>query len=529
MSGREPTYAEFEPAPLAPRRRRVDPVSIGALVVAIGILAAIVKPWDARDGDPGIATAPSSSAGIGSPSTSAPSGDPAGSAGAATAPPVSSPPIGWGRAAEAIVPHDRWGVRAIVLDPEPDATGSPHPGPVLVERWEPAEAAADALARVQLGTADQGVLALGVTFPPDELPLDIRVWRDTDAGWVWLDTPRIGSSPAFGGQLLGPPRVDGIGLPTWPTGPYRIEVLSGDGIRRIDLDLPDRFEDVPDPTAAPLRPDPPLVSPFAPDFRTVEAPGAFVVADGDATAVDAPEGPPMDPASLWIDGALGTHAPRANGIGGIFGASASGATGTLRRVAPDDVEAPAVRVVGLRFVGDERFPYVIFRAPGGSAFPPGVYRVDARWTESGEVRTASYHLELKPGEGATDALPLGAARRFAEVAGTEAIVGEADPPSGLQDLACADGDEAILADPPAIIGFGHPIDDPPTEVMAELLLDGTRRLDQPLLVARSAIPGLTLIAPANAAAFAPGAYRLTIGEGRAARVSTICAGVTILE
>ena len=50
-------------------------------------------------------------------------------------------------------------------------------------------------------------------------------------------------------------------------------------------------------------------------------------------------------------------------------------------------------------------------------------------------------------------------------------------------------------------------------------------MEQPLLVASEALPGLTIVAPANADRFAVGVYRLTLGAGPSADRTTACVGV----
>ena len=41
---------DFDPVPLRPRRRRVDPIVVGVVVVALALGAAVLKPWETRPG-----------------------------------------------------------------------------------------------------------------------------------------------------------------------------------------------------------------------------------------------------------------------------------------------------------------------------------------------------------------------------------------------------------------------------------------------------------------------------------------------
>ena len=534
MSGREPTFAEFEPTPLAPRRRRLDPVLVGALVVVLALGAAVVKPWDlAPTEDVATASAPpaAASAAVGAPATSVPI-TPIPSDGAWTpdGPVVGSPTITWSQAAAAITARDVWGVRAIVLDPAPATTDVPAGASAgLAERWMAADAPPDRPAPVELGSIDAGVLALGITFPPDDLPLDVRIWRATASGWRWLDVPRIGSSPAFGEHLFGPPRVDGVGLPSWPAGSYRVEVLTGTEVRAMDVGLANRFDVVPDPLDPPAITDQTLPSPFAPRLGALRGPGAFVVADGNAIALDARQEPgPRPGVELWRTGVAGAWEPRANGLGVLLPSGSSEASATLHRVLPDEGPVDARRAVGLRFEGDGRSPYVIFRAPGGVPWPAGVYRLDVTWTDASEPRSAAWHVELRPGPPALSATTLEAARVLCASPDTGPAVGFLPDAGAAHDLSCGEGDPVAIDEPPTIIGLRHAPGAPPASIAASLRLDGGRTVDQPVLVARDALPGLTVVAPANLDRFVTGVHRLVARQGGDVRTSTLCLGLTVL-
>lgn len=532
-SGREPLAASFETQPLVPRRRRFDPVVGVVAVIVLGIGLAVVKPWEA---DP--SAGPEGSAATVAPASASPSDPPAATPddGVASRPVV--PSVAWRQVAPIVEARDAWGVRAIVRDPTGTSAGDvASAGGGLTERWAavtPTEAEAGADARpVVLETPDQGVLALGITFPADQLPLDIRVWLAAeDDTWAWVGASPLDPAPAFGGYLLGSPTVRGVPLETWPPGRYRIDVLSGTGIRHLHLALPDRFEVVPAPDGPAALTDPSLRAPFAPRFPDQMAPGPFLVAGGDVLPVPVEgEAEVRDPMSLWRDGIFGTHAPDATGMGLLFPSGSTEATATLHLVAPVDRPAEGRRALGMR-IGEERSPFVVFRAPNGAAWAPGAYRIDARWTGAdGTPASAHYHVDLLPAPDMVPSIVLDAARGFREWAGrTDALVGmPAFAEAGEQDLACLEGNEAVVTESPTVIGLGHEPGDPPGRVSGQLQFDGGRLATQPVLVATEALPGLTLVAPARTDSFAPGVYRLTLEEANGPRTLVLCAGVIIIE
>lgn len=530
MSDREPASAAFDAQPLRPRRRRVDPAILIAAVAVIGIGVAVLKPW----GGEGTAAAPTGSA-----AAELGSADPTGTAAATDPPaarPVLPPSVLWRQVAPVLVPHATWGVRAVVRDPPPGSPGADEDGGFtpsdLTERWMPVEPTTEDARPVVLETPDQGVLALGITFPPDDLPLDMRVWLAVENGWAWAGTAPLDPAPGFGGYLMGPPTIRGLVYERWPAGRYRIDVLSGQGIRSLHVALPDRFEVVPGPDGPAAVPDATLVSPFAPRFPQRVEPGAFVVAGGRVVPVPAASASaPLDPATAWRDGTPSVHAPDATGLGVLLPFGAREGVATLHLVAPTEGPAPGRRAIGVRFDA-ERAPFVVFRAPRGAAWAPGTYRMDATWTDPGGVASAaSYHVTLLPTPDTAPGLVLDAARGFREWAGRDGeVVGMPSiPGEDEQDLACLEGNEAVVTDVPTVVGLGHPPGEPPRSVLGQLQFDGGRLAEQPVLVATEALPGLTLVAPARTDSFVPGVYRLTLEGEDGPRSLLLCAGVIILE
>jgi hypothetical protein len=538
VTGRDPSFAEFEPERLSPPRRRFDPLAIGSVVVVIAVLVAIVKPWEERKPE----TAASSSrpnATNATATTAAP---------ATTAMPVAPDvPITWDAIAAAIRPHDQWGLRAIVPTPAASAAGAPGeaagaPGKAagalaLTEYWVAAAGEVPSLVASPIA-ADQGVAAIGLTFPPDQLPLDARVLQATSDGWRWVPTPPLDPSPAAGSFLWLPPVIDGVRSATWPGGAYRIDVLTGPTIHEVDVDILGRFEISPDPGGyRPATPAADLVDPFRPDLGPVSG-GLFIVVGGVAVGQPSIVGPALDAAAAWTDTARSAAAgqrrvpvvrdPGVNGIGFMVPAAAIAPSAELVRLLPETPVTGTRRAWALRGDAEDQKPYVIIRAPGGRAWDPGLYRLDVTWDDAAGPHEGSVHLEIRPDPAASPPTVLGSLASLATVAGRDAVVGTEGPMSLLRDLECpAAGDFAAIAEPPTLIGLGHVPGAIPTSVRAEAVFAGIQPAAQPLVLAREPVEGLTILAPATSRTFAASRYRLTIVDANGTHERTMCPGVTV--
>ncbi|MFP5342493.1 MAG: hypothetical protein ACLGIJ_06175 [Candidatus Limnocylindria bacterium] len=202
---------------------------MGAVVVALAVLAglglAIAKPWgEGRPDDPA-AVGPSQTA---SAPTLAPSPEPA-------APVLLDPADPWLTVGllDAVEPRDRWGISAL-LDGRPSGSLIP----AFTEVWQRAVPTAGGPVAPLILRAPGPVRALAITAPPDDIPLDVRAWtRLTGGGWGWLLVARSASGhPAALPVLLPPSGFDGP-LDRWPAGRYRIDLLMGDRVQRIDITL----------------------------------------------------------------------------------------------------------------------------------------------------------------------------------------------------------------------------------------------------------------------------------------------------
>lgn len=401
MSGREPEFAEFAPERLTGgRSRRLDPLAIGAAVVVVGFAVAIVKPWGVAD--PGLAAQASeapAAAAIG-PAASLVAREPAVTGPADGPIGLREPPVGWNEAVDVVRDHEAWGIRTLIDDPEPGGSDA-------VERWAalPGSGRSPDGPEVVLPSDAEAILALGLTFPAGDVPLDARIWRAVGDGWEWLAADPLAADGA-GAFLFAPPKVAGGYLPTWPTGRYRIEWLADDGIGTATIRVEGRFETGRASLVSLRPPDRTLPSPLTPDFAVADDERLFAVTRGVAAGLPGSGSIPLDAAAAWrqaldvrdeLPPAVAmAYLPEANGLGVLLPTGTSGADGDITRLGPNDAVLDAQRSVGIHFAEGGRSPYVIFRAPGGATWQPGVYRLDVTWQSPAGPRTASYHLELRP-------------------------------------------------------------------------------------------------------------------------------------
>lgn len=541
---------EFEPVKLGPRRRRVDPVAIGALVVAIGLVAAIAKPWNvgaAADVTP----APSGPDSLSGPRSTAAVAVPRILTSDAAATPA------WDEVRPVIHPHDAWGIRAIITEPTPD----PIPGakPSYVERWYPIpdEGNQADMPTVDIDPDNEMVVALGITFPSAHTPLDARIWRSIPNRLEWVDTQPIEPQPS-GGGFLYLPQTEGPSAPTWGAGTYRIDVLVDGQIRRFGVTIPNRFSIVPNPSDFPRSPGE-LLDPAGralPDMPE----GLFANVRGVSVPLPAEEGPALDEAGAWLNLDPGTaHAPRsfvaavflpgATGLGVILPPGSVVQDSAVHGLAPGPLEANAVRVDGAGSAAGASAPNVLFRAPGGGAWPPGVYRISVAWSDAGGAHDRSWHVELRPGPVRELPPMLLAARGFARYAGASGVVvGTAEPLDGgprsvairllrptpddvtgfpARDQVRCDG---VRVDGLAgIAGVAHPVDAPPSKVTARVLFEFSRSEEQPILTAADDVPGLILVAPAGDMALTSSVYRFRVGDDATVPGSTVCLWIAPVE
>lgn len=545
---------EFEPVKLGPRRRRVDPVVIGTLIVVIGLGAAVAKPWNAS-ADPTNAGVDSESSGNSTTTPVPPSAAPS-PAIAAVLPrilrPVNTASFAtWSDVRAATKVHDAWGIRAIVG--RPARLLAPAGDLRFEEIWNALPAAARNPPPIDIEPNDQTVVAIGITFPAAHTPIDTRIWLIHPDRLEWIDTEPFDPSPAGGGFLYRSLGADGV-VRNWAAGRYRIDVLVDGGIRRFGFTLPNRFEIVPDrtePAPAPAN----LIDPVGgalPDLPV----GLFMTASGVSIPLRADSGPPLTEAGAWLDVDPGTNrAPRSH-VAAVFAPAATGLGVRLpdgsviehsafRRLAPEPLAGDA-ELVGEALDSAPPPANVLYRPPGGGAWAPGVYEVSVVWTDAAGRHHRAWHVELRPGPTQTTSAMLVAARRLARFAGATGVaLGTAEPLEGgprwvtirllragqasrtgipLRDRVPCDG--VRIDGLSGVIGLAGPANGPPPKVTARVLFEFNRSGEQPLLMAAGDVPGLTLVAPAGAPPLPSDAYQLRVDDTTNPAGASVCLSLT---
>lgn len=533
MSIERDEVVEFDPVRIGGRRRRVDPVAVGVAIVLIGLAAAIVKPWEAGRSMSAPATSVASAVPTASPSI-----------GLTPLPVALDDPTVVAEILAALPSFDAWGVQFVVADEGSDRFSG---------LWAPADPLDDGTLRVRLGP-ESAPVAIGITTPIDETPLDVRVHRAVaDGSWAWLDVPRITSSGTSSGNVFAPPSI-GRGRPsTWLASDYRFDVLLGDRIQHLDVGWDDE-----DGNHEPPLPASPAADdvPPAPVLVDVLPPGLFVARNGGAQHLEPARGAALTTeADVWLDSpdesdpTMGRGAARASatgvtGVGVVLPDGATDISALLLRLTTDGpFKAPKVAIVD-EADRSETPPYIIYGPPSGSSWLPGVYMVRVTWTDAIGPHVGSWPLTLWPGPPAADPILLGAARAFLRHAGADGLIvaprevleGQApaglvqllsfvrdeDVDGGVEPIGCGDG--TVIAGAPDVIGIGHSFEEATLEVTADLLVPGDDPTPVPLLTVPMA--GLTLVRPADGAPFDQGVFRFYLVGADRAIVPTVCIGTS---
>lgn len=398
---------DFEPVRLTTRRRRTDPVVIGVVAVVIALAAAVLKPWESGSvsGRPDASASAPLAAALDAVHVS-----PGVSAGPAETGRSSAGPVGagqsrptWAEVAPFVTARDAWGVDAILFDRTGPAGGPG--GDTYLESWSGLTRTAASTYSADIPREDRAVVALGVTFPFDEMPRDARIWRvHTGDQLEWIDARPVDGGMAAGSLVFERPGVGGAAYAAWPAGEYRIDVLIDDFMGRIDLRVPAPLGTVPAPDAWPAS-GADLVAANTVD-PSVRGQGPFAVVDGKSVGLVARLGPRLDEPTEWREsvapdpGEVGAVAvadlPRATGLGVMFTEHAVVGSVTIRRLAPDDRIDAAPAFGGVSSLHG-RTPFVVFVPPGGGAWSPGVYAIAADWTDPAGAHSGTWHVELRPG------------------------------------------------------------------------------------------------------------------------------------
>lgn len=513
---------DFVPVRIGGPRRALDPLAIGAAMVAIGLLVAIVKPWGdvpAISASPAVAAASPGSVGGSTPPTAVALLTASDSTATAVA------------ILAALQPRDDWGVRIVVADSADLGRGG-----ALTERWrERSNGEPDRSIRFQV---DAPILALGITTPSDQAPLAIRIWRlQGDGTWRWVDARRPESDRPAADLVLLPPREVGARLVSWPSGRYRLDVLLGSTIERLEVSI--------DTPALPvLDPDPVAIdNGEGLAWPGILVSGPFAVVEGRVEPLDAqPLTDPTEAASwLDIDGGVGVVSSRAvAGLGVALPPGSTGVSGSIRRLAPSPLAGESGVVggeVGVRLDAAAR-PVVAVRfdVPRDLAVASGVYALFARWREGEAAQSTTWVVEVRPpGDGRATSL-LNAARRYAIHAGSGTLVfsggGRRQENPALAPVRALPLGESIgcgadiIDETPAVLGFALADGETLIGVEARLRAPLGRTLTVPIRLAREVVPGLSLAAPVRGAAFAAGIYRFELETRSGSRRVTVCLGTS---
>jgi hypothetical protein len=387
---------DFDPVAVRPRRR-IDPLVFVVAAVVIALGAAVLKPWDF-----GVSPEPS----VRPAAAVVPSTSPTASlVPAATSPRESAaraePPT-WADFASVIESHDGWGVQTVARRQIPPWSLD---RPTYLEDWTPTTLAVDGTENALVEPADGPVVLLGLTVPAGVVPQAIRIWRiHLGDRLEWMDLTEIGGAGSGRTYLfLRPGTVDAPYL-AWAAGRYRIDVLVGERLMRIGVAVPDRRGEVPTPETWSAEADG-IVPASLSDPPALFA-GMFAYVDGRATPLPAAAHPLLGEREAWVDlatsggaGIVGSaYLPRASALGIMLPPGATVEVVTMHRLAPDTrfEEPPA-----LRGTSDRRghSPFVIFEAPDGGVWAPGIYAISMTWTYRDSIHHDAWHVELRPGRG----------------------------------------------------------------------------------------------------------------------------------
>jgi hypothetical protein len=395
---------EFDPVRVR-RRRRFDPLLVIVPVVILAVVIAIAKPWDAGEGSSIAQASPAASASAGAAAAEAsPSRPPT----PRTSPsPIAGegPPLpSWSELADVVGSHHEWGVLAVTGRVDRFTASGVDAG--FAASWVPAGVAADVVGPnpdVRSGEAD--VIGLGVTFPRNDAPRDIRVWLQRNGGGPeWIDVVPVPGRAADDPMVVMRLTPSGAVEP-FEAGHYRLDLLGKGSIDRIAVGIPDSTGSVPDPSPWPIT-ETRLVPAAQSDPSAVRS-GLFATVDGFAVSLPATPDPPLDEVDAWeatepTPGARAAPAvatafmPRATGLGVVLTSHGSVELADLSRLAPTPlVPVPPVR----RGISDSRggTPYVIFEGPQGRPLKPGVYALSVSWTDASGLHAGTWHVELRPG------------------------------------------------------------------------------------------------------------------------------------
>ena len=241
----DPVSIDFDPVPLRPRRRRVDPIAVGVVVVALALGVAVVKPWESRQAARRRARP--------SPSSLAPRrarpcrprqrrprrARAGGRAGV--------PAATWAEVAPVVKPHDPVGRPGDRRRPAPQV-GSAASADASSSAGRPRRSTASTIEIARWRATPRRSSALGTHVPVR----DRGRWTCGSGGSTNEQRPS-GSTPARSsrrdrdGSFLFVRSGPTGSARSWEAGHYRVDVLAAGRLHRIAVQIPGRFGCVPRP------------------------------------------------------------------------------------------------------------------------------------------------------------------------------------------------------------------------------------------------------------------------------------------
>jgi hypothetical protein len=398
---------DFDPVRIG-GRRRMQPVVAGVAIVLIGLIVAVLKPWETSTG--GVAEA--SPAASESQATGQASGAPTGGSTRRTTAPADTedgiPAMRWSDLAGIVGSHPTAGVLAVTGHVSRFTGAGADVG--LGASWVPGDAAPEGVGPnpgVRSGEAE--VLGIGLTFPAGNAPLDVRISLERAGGELeWIDAASV-ARPAPDDPIVLERSLSGSTIQPFEAGHYRIDLLRVGSIEMVYVGIADSTGTLPAPIDWPLT-ESRLVPAGESDPSGVRF-GLFATVDGFATALPVAQRRSFDEVEAWNASRIAptagkaasiVHAflPTATGLGVMLTEHASIDRAVLVRLAPSQLyPIPAAPIPSVGGISDSqgRTPYIVFEGPDGRAFEPGIYALSVDWTDTTGIHAGTWHVEVQPG------------------------------------------------------------------------------------------------------------------------------------
>ena len=250
------------------------------------------------------------------------------------------------------------------------------------------------------------IAALGITAPAGVQPRAVRFWRLHQSNeFEWINAARIDNQAVSHAPLLvRMPLLDGVATVPWDAGQYRVDVLTGDGIHRISVVIEKQFGDVPAARRLAHR----GARHRRPRARAIRPPSGSgcsrrsMVRRCRSRPGRRSRSARSGPGVIWRLGdptVAAMYLPRATGLGVMLTSHAAVAGAPRSGVSPRAAARSRRRRSGGISEAQGRTPYVVFAAPDGGVWAPGVYAVTVDWTDAAGTHHGTWHVALLPGVG----------------------------------------------------------------------------------------------------------------------------------